>query len=277
MALGVHSCGTDNVWAGGWCLAWMGLAAYTSFEEPIVSGDPAMLYQDNPPPGEVEWFAQDHQLSNKPGQNPVEYTICSNGVSELGFSSYYLATGGFGLTDGDQFGVVGDASTPMGGGGAGLAPHGQQYFRMQDTDGYAFVVLDALGLAGLDHLELDVWVHIGDATWEYTDSVKIWGTDSVGQEVVVLSDTDMDDLTEDTWVRHNAVLHGTGWRSPVTMVGQCNVIFGMGASSSSEAVTLDNFRLSGYAASPFLQAGLVGQATPGPCTETHTRRNILRS
>lgn len=267
VALGVHSCGTDNVWAGGWCLAWMGLAAYTSFEEPIVSGDPAMLYQDNPPPGEVEWFAQDHQLSNKPGQNPVEYTICSNGVSELGFSSYYLATGGFGLTDGDQFGVVGDASTPMGGGGAGLAPHGQQYFRMQDTDGYAFVVLDALGLAGLDHLELDVWVHIGDATWEYTDSVKIWGTDSVGQEVVVLSDTDMDDLTEDTWVRHNAVLHGTGWRSPVTMVGQCNVIFGMGASSSSEAVTLDNFRLSGYAANPFLQAGLVGQATPGPCTE----------
>ena len=83
--------------------------------------------------------------------------------------------------------------------GAGLAPHGQQYFRMQDTDGYAFVVLDALGLAGLDHLELDVWVHIGDATWEYTDSVKIWGTDSVGQEVVVLSDTDMDDLTEESF------------------------------------------------------------------------------
>jgi hypothetical protein len=266
-ALGTHVCGTDNVWAGGWCIAWMGLAAYTSFEEPIVTGDPAMNYQDNPPPGSVEWFSTDHELVNNPGQNPVSYSMCSNGQDELGFQSYYIATGGYGLTDGDQFGVVGDLSTPMGGGGAGMAPHGSQYFIMQDTDGYAFVVLDAVSLEGVDHLELDVWVYITSATWEYTDSVKIWAADSAGQEVVVYSDTDMDDQTEGAWVRHNMVLHGTGWRAPVTLVDQVNVVFGMGSSSGSEAVMLDNFRLSGYAANPFLEQGLLGQATPAPCTE----------
>ena len=266
-ALGTHVCGTDNVWAGGWCIAWMGLAAYTSFEEPIVTGNPSMNYQDNPPAGSVQWFSTDHQLNNNPGQNPVEYVMCSNGQDELGFQSYYIATGGYGLTDGDQFGVVGDMSTPMGGGGAGMAPHGSQYFIMQDTDGYAFVVLDAVSLEGIDHLELDVWVYITSATWEYTDSVKIWAADSAGQEVVVFSDTDMDDQTEGAWVMHNMVLHGTGWRAPVTLVDQCNVLFGMGSSSGSEAVMMDNFRLSGYSADPFLQQGLLGQATPAPCTE----------
>ena len=265
--LGTHICGTDNVWAGGWCIAWMGLAAYTSFEEPIVTGNPSMNYQDNPPAGSVEWFSTDHELVNNPGQNPVAYTMCSNGQDELGFQSYYIATGGFGLTDGDQFGVVGDMSTPMGGGGAGMAPHGDQYFIMQDTDGYAFVVLDAVSLEGMDHLELDVWVYITSATWEYTDSVKIWAADSAGQEVLVYADADMDDQVEGAWVHHNKVLHDTGWRAPVTLVDQCNVLFGMGSSSGSEAVMMDNFRLSGYSAFPFLQQGLRGQATPAPCTE----------
>ena len=266
-ALGVHECGTDNVWAGGWCIAWMGLAAYTSFEEPIITGDPMMNYQDNPPPGSVRWYSTDHELVNNPGQNPVFYSMCSNGQDELGFQSYYLATGGFGLTDGDQFGVVGDMSTPMGGGGAGMAPHGSQFFIMQDTDGYAFVVLDAVSVTEIDHLELEVMVYITQSTWEYTDSVKIWAADSAGQEVVVYSDYDMDDQAEGTWVRHTMVLHGTGWRAPTTMVGQVNVIFGMGSSSGAEAVMMDNFRLSGYSADPFLNQGLLGQATPAPCTE----------
>ena len=83
----------------------MGLAAYTSFEEPTTTGDPMMNYQDNPPPGSVQWYSTDHELVNNPGQNPVAYAMCSNGQDELGFQSYYLSTGGYGLTDGDQFGV----------------------------------------------------------------------------------------------------------------------------------------------------------------------------
>jgi hypothetical protein len=77
----------------------------------------------------------------------------------------------------------------------------------------------------------------------------------------------MDDQVEGAWVHHNKVLHDTGWRAPVTLVDQCNVLFGMGSSSGSEAVMMDNFRLSGYSAFPFLQQGLRGQATPAPCTE----------
>jgi len=115
----------------------------------------------------------------------------------------------------------------MGGGGAGMAPHGSQYFIMQDTDGYAFVVLDAVSVTEIDHLELEVMVYITQSTWEYTDSVKIWAADSAGQEVVVYSDYDMDDQVEGTWVRHTMVLHGTGWRSPTTMIGQENIGHGL--------------------------------------------------
>jgi hypothetical protein len=266
VALGTHTCGTDNVWAGGWCLAWMGVVAYTSFEEPARTDNPAMFYQDNPPSGAVQWWLQDHLLPNNVGQNPVAYTRCTLGSSELGFQSYYMATGGYGLTDGDRFGVVGDASTLMGGGGAGTAPHGQQYFLMEDTDGFVFVVLDSVAVAAFDHIELTFWMLIDQATWEYTDSVKVWVADSSGQEVTIFSDTDMDDQVENSWIQHSGVVHDTGHRARDTLSGQCTVIFGSGSSSGSEGIWFDYFQLTGYAANPILAAGLVGSQRPDPCT-----------
>ena len=196
----------------------------------------------------------------------MAYTRCSNGGAELGFKSYYIATGGYGLTDGDRFGVVGDSTTAMQGGGAGMAPHGNQYFIMEDTDGYAFVVLDSIGLTGLDHVELTFWMLIDQATWEYTDSVRVWAADASGQEVVVFSDTDLDDQIENNWVQHSGVLHDTGHLAAHTLKQQLTIIFGSGSSSGSEGIWMDYFKLTGYAANPLHAAKLVGDTTPDPCT-----------
>ena len=84
----------------------------------------------------------DHKLVNNALQNFVEFSACTRGSgSELGFRTYYTntmdqpATGG--LADGDVIGVIGDVTTPQRGdyGQGGKAPHGSQYYAMQDTGG----------------------------------------------------------------------------------------------------------------------------------------------
>ena len=67
-----------------------------------------------------------------------------NYLNELGFRSYYENTRHIpasqtynrpGMGDGAKFGVIGDTSTEQAGdnGQGGLAPHGHQYFMMEDT------------------------------------------------------------------------------------------------------------------------------------------------
>ena len=102
--------------------------------------------------------------------------MCSNGENELGFRSFYQNTMGIdgdGLTEGDAFGIIGDTSTPQGGGGGGAAPHGAQYYMMEDTDGYAFAMLDAVGIAGTRNATLSFWLKVAATTWEYTDLIRI--------------------------------------------------------------------------------------------------------
>ena len=118
--------GDDQAGSG---TGWFGTLAYTSFEEPrILTGFVDVRYYVD----ELSAMT-DHVLARKNGENPVTYTACTRGLMELGFASFYVNSLGTvlmpadGLTDGDAFGVVGDTSTPQGGGGGGVAPHVQQF------------------------------------------------------------------------------------------------------------------------------------------------------
>ena len=146
---------------------------------------------------------------------------------------------------------------------------------MEDTDGYGFVTLDSISLSGIDNVEVSFWMRIEQASWEYTDSVKVWATDTTGQEVVVFSDTDMDDQTQGSWRQYAAAVHSTQHGANNTLRGQCTVIFGSGSSSGSEGIWMDHFVLTGYAAHPILSDNIVGTGTPNICgTELVVPTNI---
>jgi hypothetical protein len=137
----------------GWtaCPATISVIGYTSFEEPTITdlGGFAAMYFDS------LGGLTSHALLNNVGQNPVSYTACSEGSEELGFVAYYQntnsQTASEGLADGDMFGVIGDMSTPMNGDGqqGGYAPHGSQYYAMEEAGGWGYVQIDPVWIA--DH------------------------------------------------------------------------------------------------------------------------------
>jgi len=146
--------------------------AYTSFEEPSTGGQ----YQDTGDAG------VDHALENNAGQADVNYTSTGG---ELGFSSYYYATGSNGLTDGDYVGVTSFT------GAVGAYTDGAQGFQMQDTDGIMELVLDAVDVsAGGVTLTLDYFPQ--STGWETGDRIRIWVVADGGE--VDLVDTDYQDI-----------------------------------------------------------------------------------
>jgi hypothetical protein len=146
--------------------------AYTSFEEPTSGSQ----YVDT---GDA---SVDHALANNAGQSDVNYTSTGG---ELGFSSYYYATGSSGLTDGDFVGVTNFTGT------VGAYTDGGQGFQMQDTDGIMELVLDAVDVsAGGVTLTLDYFPQ--STGWETGDRIRIWVVADGGE--VDLVDTDYQDI-----------------------------------------------------------------------------------
>jgi hypothetical protein len=140
---------------------WTGVVAYTSFEETALSSTAlgaGGLYIDSTLTADCN---KDHRLLPNAGQAAVAYDLCTGGIYELGFQSYYHKYSPTiaedrtewnndreGVCDGDDIGVVGDSTTSQGGGGGGAAPDGDQYYLLEDTGGgFAFVVIGP-GLPG---------------------------------------------------------------------------------------------------------------------------------
>jgi len=78
-------------------------------------------------------------------------------------------------------------------GQGGVAPHGRQYFALEDTDGFIFVEMDPVAVADFSGLRMSAWAHFESATWEETDRVKMWAEGSPsGQEVILVEGTEPD-------------------------------------------------------------------------------------
>lgn len=128
--------------------------AYTSFEEPVVSG---FFYTDTLDP------ATDHELINNSGEPPVQYT----GVDgELGFQSFYtnsldsvgLINKLVGVTDAPGF-----AQMP------GPNDGTQRYF-VSDIDGRLTVVLDTVDLSGTIAPEASIEFQVRSSGWDWNDN-----------------------------------------------------------------------------------------------------------
>ena len=92
--------------------------------------------------------------------------------SRTGFRTFYETTNAHsfdrsGIGDGDDVGVVGDSSTSMGGGGGGRAPHGTQFYMMEDTGGgFLYVAVDAIDVRAYTNAAAHVYVHAENTAWE---------------------------------------------------------------------------------------------------------------
>ena len=166
------------------CLFVPLVIGYTSFEEPtVVGGNEQPLYYD------TRGGYSDHSLVNNEGENPVVYDACAGGASELGFVTQYINTNDQasvgGLADGDVIGVIGDTSTSMNGDGGlgGAAPHGSQYFAMEDTGGFAYVAVNPVSMLGYLTVRVTGWVNLQELGWGNNDFTKVWVTD-VGTDLV---------------------------------------------------------------------------------------------
>ena len=195
--------------------------AGTSFEEPFAGAQ----YADT---GDA---AVSHPLVNNPGQSYVNYTTVG---AELGFSSFYYATGGPGLTDGDFVG--GTTFT----GAVGSFTDGVQGFQMSDTDGEMETSIDVVNIAGLDSAKVSIDLFVASTTWETSpaDVIRIYVVFEDLSELDLINTTGQDiDLLniEGSWMTLTGDLTGhTTAELRVSFI--CN--------AASEAIYVDNVRFT---------------------------------
>jgi hypothetical protein len=174
---------------------------YTSFEEPLtVGGDTVNPYSDALPPTSL------HRLGDNDNQNPVSASTCLlfnvsvEPFAELGFRSYWEPTpdspGQSGIDDNVNIGVIGDATTSMGGdGNLAPAPHGQQYYEITSLGysggGFVFVEMAPVAVSAYSRVQMKAWVLLYDQYAYYNDNtrLRIWASSEVGDEVDLVDAT----------------------------------------------------------------------------------------
>ena len=244
--------------------------AYTSFEEAATTGGTSVLmYHD------LLGSNSDHYLSSIDGANPVNYVACSAAVdargmlnpdgAELGFKTFYQDTGDGGVAHGAKIGVIGDVLTTQRGdlNQGGVAPHGRQYYALEDTSGFIYVEMDSVSTVDFTSLSMSAWVYIEAATWEDTDRVKMWAQGASGTETILLEGTELDsaltgmtvgNVTENAWAEYSSLPPDD---SSVVMR------FGLQASDSTEEVWVDYFRVLGSGPDLASQFCAPGGCAPG--------------
>ena len=152
------------------------MIGYTSFEEPEPACHVTSSYVTTcsvQPYLDVLPQSSDHRLLSRSGANPVTYVACSavpdgSVQAELGFRTFYVNVDGVegGLADGAKIGVIGDTSTPQRGDSnqGGPAPHGEQYYMLEDTGGFVFVEMDAVSVG--DYSSVQMSGSSGGATYQ---------------------------------------------------------------------------------------------------------------
>jgi hypothetical protein len=265
--------------------SWAGTIAYTSFEEPqradnIVLGA-GLSYFDT-----AAVCAADHELQLNDGQAPISHLTCTTGIFELGFRSFYGARAGAaaGLCDGDDVGVIGDSSTDQGGGGGGSAPHGSQYFIIEDTGaGFVWAAMDPVDVSRHTGATFKFWMRVGDTNWESSDTIKVWAADDAGNEQVVVEGSGggisgvLAGLPQGQWLERSATL-----LAPLTLSTVVAMAFGLQSNSQEEEVWFDHFRIEGIGERPSSYTYLVSACQPlnrlgcsnvpdtcGPCFAGH--------
>ena len=231
------------------------IIGYTSFEEStIVNVSPIPIYVDT-------LHMVDHELTQTVGSNPISYTRCTGGQNELGFLTFYSASGGVGLSDGDSIGVVGDSSTVMNG-QAGVAKDGQQYYMLEDTDGFVWVAMDFVDVASHGNVKMKCWIYAEEADWaDGSDLLKVWAMDERTQEEVIL--INQGNLGATTFRDIDGFMHVQGrWNEFGEELPNFSAVsMRFGLTTNDKRVFFDYFRLLGVG--PDQSARLCLSCVPG--------------
>eukprot|EP01048_Picozoa_sp_COSAG05_P012945 COSAG05_NODE_1335_length_5149_cov_4.388515_2_plen_1183_part_01 len=183
------------------CAEYAGVIGYSSFEEPLVVGvDSGQLY--NFSLGRSRTMEEESycELVHSTGQNPVGYVgVPVSMAAELGFSTYVYAEAGSTVLAADAsnrlLGVIGDATTAMGGSPGASAPSGQKFFRIRAIERFTFVSLSAVSLSEYSDVSIDLMLLIASSAWQADDRVRVWAdlaSSGSVDSVSILSITDGD-------------------------------------------------------------------------------------
>lgn len=200
------------------------LIAYTSFEEPqgydvdyIDTGDANVS----------------HELVNNPGEAPVQYTSVGG---ELGFRTFYEATGSVGATDGDDLGVTTKTSV--------VDTHldGIQSYYMDDTDGIIKLTLDPIDVSNLSQLKISLG-YLFNTGFDPDDYIKIYIENQDGTTINLLNVNGADIVAQGTddqnWHHINTNLNA--------LIGSdtIQITFEVKTNSGSEEVYFDDIKVFG--------------------------------
>ena len=130
------------------------------------------------------------------------------------------------------------------GAGSHRLPHGEQCYMMDDTDGFVWVEVDTVSLAGMRNPVASIWVHLESTSYEPDDAIRVWVTTRYCGDVEILSGilddeahpTSLDEagnvvqVTENQWQRHQVSLTGCGTAA---------IKFGVQTENGSEEVWFD--------------------------------------
>jgi hypothetical protein len=206
-------------------------------------------------------------------------TGSARGKLELGFRSFYInthqASETGGLADGDILGVVGDTSTAHAvshavSGNGKKAPHGHQYFALEDTHGWLYVEMDPVPLKGYRNPTMVAWAHVNRAGWKGDKIIKIWATDAVKRTEKVLLDGPVLTLSRASafrwgeWTKHTAKLDG--FTSAI-------MAFGLRSNHHDESAWFDYFQIRGTGPESNEQADFCSRNKCQPGTVQSTLTN----
>jgi hypothetical protein len=95
------------------------------------------------------------------------------------------------------------------------AQHGTQMYVMEDTDGFAYVLMDPVAVADYAEVTMSGWVYTSPAAWNDHDLTRVWAVDGgAGGELELLLRRDVDSHApssqrgEGAWLELRAGLAG---------------------------------------------------------------------
>ena len=187
------------------------------FSYPTSTTCSVLMYYDTDGEGN-DHYLPDHAGQNIVEYSACSAVPDGASLAELGFRTFYHSNDpDEGMAGGAKLGVIGDISTPQRGdySQGGPAPDGSQYYMMEDTgvhlshflttfvhfcgnfwqlllgfdsfpvgllcisDGFVYVEIDPVDVRDYTGVLMSGWAHIESATWEDTDHLKMWATDTV--------------------------------------------------------------------------------------------------
>eukprot|EP01048_Picozoa_sp_COSAG05_P020051 COSAG05_NODE_3311_length_2158_cov_0.880525_1_plen_362_part_10 len=173
------------------------------------------------------YYKGELQMENQKGVLPVSYQTCADGATEVGFRTFFAEEDKLKL--GATVGVVTRAKGVT-------AAHGSQYFKIEKTEGFMYVLMDVVDVSDFADVSMAAWVKVDSKGWDDSNQLKVWATDMKSRDDMQLIEAPSK-LPQGKWLLLTAPLQN--FRTTARMG------FGVKSVSSDLSASFDMLRIIG--------------------------------